>query len=39
MYLSIIVPCYNEVDNVDKLANEFFPDRGGIGRWCCRTAM
>ena len=25
MKLSIVVPCYNEVDNVDKLDEEFFP--------------
>jgi dolichol-phosphate mannosyltransferase len=25
MRLSVVVPCYNEEDNVDKLKNEFFP--------------
>lgn len=25
MKLSIVIPCYNEVDNVDKLSQEFFP--------------
>jgi dolichol-phosphate mannosyltransferase len=25
MKLSVVVPCYNEEDNIDKLKNEFFP--------------
>ena len=25
MKISIVVPCYNEEDNIEKLANEFFP--------------
>jgi dolichol-phosphate mannosyltransferase len=25
MKLSVVVPCYNEEDNIDKLRNEFFP--------------
>ncbi len=32
MDLSIIIPCYNEADNVQKLENEFFPVVVGLAR-------
>jgi dolichol-phosphate mannosyltransferase len=32
MKLSIVVPCYNEVDNIDKLRGEFFPVLAELAR-------
>ncbi|MFC1975636.1 glycosyltransferase family 2 protein [Chloroflexota bacterium] len=32
MYLSIIIPCYNEVENVPKIQNELFPVAGELAK-------
>jgi dolichol-phosphate mannosyltransferase len=32
MHLSIIIPCYNEIENIPKLKREFFPVAGELAR-------
>ncbi len=32
MKISLIIPCYNEADNVQKLENEFFPVVAGLAK-------